>query len=122
MSKNLLITQQLEQSITSIGDLIFGLQNNFNLSAGKIIGQLITTRKDMEGAVGEIRELRNRLSETKDAYLRTKEAHEAALERISELEAARHAYASEFEPGPDGDPDVGSIHQNIRNLKKIAGT
>ena len=33
-------------------------------------------------------------------------------ERIAELEAARIAYASEF------DGDVGNIHQNIRTLKK----
>lgn len=41
--------------------------------------------------------------------------------RISELEAARIAYASEFPPIQKGDdaglPDVGSIHANIRALK-----
>jgi len=37
--------------------------------------------------------------------------------RIAELEAARFAYASEFEPNSDGYPDVGSIHANIRALK-----
>lgn len=36
--------------------------------------------------------------------------------RIAELEAARRAYASEF-PLKDGQPDVGSIHANIRILK-----
>ena len=34
--------------------------------------------------------------------------------RIAELEAARIAYASEFEPDADGDPNVGNIHANIR--------
>lgn len=37
--------------------------------------------------------------------------------RIAELEAARIAYASEFEPDAEGDPDVGNIHANIRALK-----
>lgn len=37
--------------------------------------------------------------------------------RITELEAARYAYASEFPPNEDGEPDKGSIHQNIRALK-----
>ena len=37
--------------------------------------------------------------------------------RIAELEAALFAYASEFEPNSDGDPDVGSIHTNIRAMK-----
>lgn len=36
--------------------------------------------------------------------------------RLSELEAARHAYASEFPLNADGEPDVGNIHQNIRAL------
>lgn len=38
--------------------------------------------------------------------------------RISGLEAARIAYANEFELNEEGQPDVGSIHQNIRNLKR----
>lgn len=37
--------------------------------------------------------------------------------RVNELEAARIAYASEFEPDADGVPDVGNIHANIRALK-----
>lgn len=37
--------------------------------------------------------------------------------RITELEAARFAYASEFAPTSDGDPDVSSIHADIRALK-----
>lgn len=38
--------------------------------------------------------------------------------RINGLEAARIAYASEFELNVEGEPDVGSIHQNIRKLKQ----
>lgn len=44
-------------------------------------------------------------------------AIEAYRKRIAGLEAARFAYASEFPPNEDGDPDVGSIHENIRKLK-----
>jgi len=40
--------------------------------------------------------------------------------KIDSLEAARIAYASEFPLTPDGEPDVGSIHANIRKLKKAA--
>ena len=36
---------------------------------------------------------------------------------VSGLRAARMAYASEFAPDPDGLPDVGNIHANIRALK-----
>lgn len=44
-------------------------------------------------------------------------AIEPYAKRIAQLEAARFAYASEFPPNEDGDPDVGSIHENIRKLK-----
>lgn len=37
--------------------------------------------------------------------------------RISELEACRMAYASEFPRTQDGELDVGNIHHNIRALK-----
>lgn len=40
-----------------------------------------------------------------------------AHKKVQELEAARFAYASEFPPNADGEPDVGSIHANIRKLK-----
>ena len=39
------------------------------------------------------------------------------LKRIAQLEAARFAYASEFCLNEEGQPDKGSIHQNIRALK-----
>ena len=35
----------------------------------------------------------------------------------SGLDAARIAYASEFEFNDEGEPDVGNIHANIRNIK-----
>ncbi|ADP17379.1 hypothetical protein AXYL_04059 [Achromobacter xylosoxidans A8] len=37
--------------------------------------------------------------------------------RVHQLEAARIAYAREFPPDENGDPDVGNIHANIRKLK-----
>lgn len=43
--------------------------------------------------------------------------HAQATKRVSALEASRIAYASEFELNADGEPDVGSIHANIRALK-----
>jgi len=44
-----------------------------------------------------------------------------ALEsELSGLRAARMAYASEFPPNADGEPDVGSIHANIREMKRKA--
>lgn len=36
---------------------------------------------------------------------------------LDEHKAARRAYASEFAPNADGEPDVGSIHQNIRGAQ-----
>lgn len=44
------------------------------------------------------------------------ELAEAKRER-DELQAARIAYAREFAPNNEGNPDVGSIHQNIRQLR-----
>jgi hypothetical protein len=40
--------------------------------------------------------------------------------RVSQLEAARIGYASEFPLTADGEPDVGNIHANIRALKAKA--
>lgn len=53
--------------------------------------------------------------EMMEAYARA--AIEPYAKRIAQLEAARFAYASEFPPDENGDPDVGSIHENIRKLK-----
>lgn len=39
---------------------------------------------------------------------------------VNALNAARFAYASEFPLNADGEPDVGSIHQNIRAMRKDA--
>lgn len=47
---------------------------------------------------------------------------EAANARIAQFEAARIAYASEFPPNADGEPDVGNIHANIRAMKTDAAT
>jgi hypothetical protein len=53
----------------------------------------------------------------RDGLCRARMKVASLLSRNAELEAARHAYASEFRPNSDGDPDVGSIHANIRALK-----
>ena len=51
-------------------------------------------------------------------------AQAAEIERlraeVSELRAARIAYASEFPETKDGGPDTGNIHTNIRSLKARA--
>lgn len=51
-----------------------------------------------------------------DAYAAA-EALEAQSREIAGLRAARMAYASEFPLDGEGEPDVGSIHQNIRAMK-----
>jgi hypothetical protein len=50
------------------------------------------------------------------AVLRQRLSLDASQARVAELEAARFSYAKEF-PG-SGDPDVRSIHENIRKLKE----
>ncbi len=52
----------------------------------------------------------------------TTPAADADAKRLAELEAALFAYASEFPLNADGEPDVGSIHENIRKLKKQVAT
>ena len=52
------------------------------------------------------------------------DAVQAANQRLASerdaLQAARYAYATEFALDEEGQPDVGSIHQNIRALKAAA--
>lgn len=38
--------------------------------------------------------------------------------RVSQLTAARVGYASEFPFNEEGEPDVGNIHKNIREMKE----
>ncbi|MGE5623108.1 MAG: DUF551 domain-containing protein [Bacillota bacterium] len=52
--------------------------------------------------------------------LPTSTPYTPAEKRVAELEAARLAYASEFPPNADGEPDVDNIHANIRKLKMQA--
>lgn len=40
-----------------------------------------------------------------------------ALETVASLQAARCAYANEFPLNVEGEPDIGSIHANIRTMK-----
>lgn len=77
----------------------------------------LADKYEIEGFLGDhrfVQELWCRLITTKLRNL---------YARIAELEAARIAYASEFEPDASGDPDVGNIHANIRAMKaKLAAT
>ena len=45
------------------------------------------------------------------------DAIESLQSRVSELESARIAYASEFTPDAEGLPDTGRIHANICAMK-----
>jgi hypothetical protein len=55
-------------------------------------------------------------SDTVESLVMTARERHALKSEIDGLRAARVAYASEFPPDEDGEPDVGSIHQNIRSL------
>ena len=54
-------------------------------------------------------------------FLARERHHLAALSAVTAerdgLAAARMAYANEFAPDENGDPDVGNVHANIRALK-----
>jgi chromosome segregation ATPase len=66
----------------------------------------------------EIESLQARVQELGEMARENRSKRIVELEgRIAELEAARIAYASEFKPDADGDPDVGNIHANIRAMK-----
>lgn len=52
-----------------------------------------------------------------ETYKKDRARWGAAEARVRELEAARMAYASEFPLNEEGEPDVGSVHANIRKLK-----
>src|SRR5690606_29180302 len=52
-----------------------------------------------------------------DAYKALQAECEKLKSELDSHKAARLAYASEFPLDGDGNPDVGSIHQNIRTLK-----
>jgi hypothetical protein len=82
-------------------------------------------KQDREGDMHAMREAADALEA---AYFRIAELeakcrlYEASLDKADKeadgLRAARIAYASEFAPDTEGLPDVGSIHANIRALKK----
>lgn len=74
--------------------------------------------------IGELRKeneyFKRELQKAKDALdLRTTcyEQLIKAGQEIEELKAARIAYASEFTPDKNGNPDVDSVHENIRLMK-----
>ena len=102
-----------------------------------VVGVVRSDDRQRHAAVGEGTDQRQLVLEGldaadhDDAYLSDKSGSpltarllREALARIEALQAendglraARIAYASEFPLNEEGDPDVGSIHQNIRALK-----
>jgi uncharacterized protein YeaC (DUF1315 family) len=63
-------------------------------------------------------------TELRRQHARTVELEEMLRREVQHsagLKAARIAYASEFKPDANGDPDVGNIHANIRKLKAEVG-
>jgi hypothetical protein len=108
-------------------------------AASKVIcDELASVRRDMNLICASNERLRNQLEKAEaerdeaikdrddvlasyaDACQQLLDAEKAGDEARAELEghkAARMAYASEFPPNEEGEPDVGSIHQNIRALK-----
>ena len=57
------------------------------------------------------------LDDGSDSGANERERVECAGREIRQLRVARLAYASELPSTPDGKPDVGSIHENLRALK-----
>lgn len=60
--------------------------------------------------------LRNRIVNLEYAVRRDIAANVDLQNERDLLQAARYSYASLFSPNADGEPDVDSIHQNIRGL------
>lgn len=58
----------------------------------------------------EIYHLEMNIKKLKEALIESRRENE-------ELRAAMIAYALEFAPDKDGNPDTGSIHENIRKMK-----
>ena len=75
-----------------------------------------------EAAIEELRRLHAENDALRTGYDAARLEIASLQARIAELEAARFAYASEFAPTPDGDPDVGIIHANIRALKTLVAS
>lgn len=73
----------------------------------------VLERTEMVEFIAEI----ERQSPAAEEARRLQKENEELRRRVSELEAARIAYANEFPLTDDGDPDVGNIHANIRKLK-----
>ena len=71
------------------------------------ITNLVKERDALEVRIGAL------IVERSDAFFKVIKERDA-------LAASRYAYASEFGSDEEGQPDVGSIHQNIRALKAAA--
>jgi hypothetical protein len=75
-----------------------------------------TLRQQLEAQAAEVEAWREKGVHIEHARRLAARA-EAAEAEVSGLRAARMAYASEFPLNEDGEPDVGSVHANIRALK-----
>ncbi len=71
-------------------------------------------RKDYQRGTTPVEIIQNAAIDSADLI---RNSVSALLAERDALYAVRIAYASEFPPNSDGDPDVGSIHANIRSLK-----
>ena len=80
-----------------------------------------TLVKSQEGRLITLHEASAHYAESVNTLASERQANTILTDEIESLKAARYAYASEFAKNADGDPDVGSIHSNIRAMKaKIA--
>lgn len=87
------------------------------LDGGKLIDDSTEWADTLHTAAATLRSLHIEVTEQARLLGISAEREMALRARVRELEAARIAYASEFELNADGEPDVGSIHANIRALK-----
>ena len=87
------------------------------LDGGKLIDDSTEWADTLHTAAATLRSLHIEATEQARLLGISAEREMALRARVRELEASRIAYASEFELNADGEPDVGSIHANIRALK-----
>lgn len=71
----------------------------------------------MEAQARQITEMQQQESELCTLYGLAQAECKKLRSEVEGLRAARMAYASEFPPDGEGEPDIGSIHQNIRAMK-----
>lgn len=73
---------------------------------------------DTHTGSGDMRERKDGEWVCYDDYAALEKTLDEAVNRLNQHTAARLGYASEFPRAADGEPDVGSIHANIRAMKQ----